>query len=230
MSGQGCSWPVPWLQLASPCAYGAARSGRRTGVADAERWYDPGEVRPRDLVTLPRCTCQSGGMVHLAHRWGACSARLPTGGSGALGHTSAPAPVAVSPGSGADGSRIGAADRAAAPQASLTRPRSDRQSHRGAGRLPLTASLRGVSAPRPVRRRDRREQVALAPGKQRSVGHTLRHHRRRREPGPPRISRQISAPRTRRRSWWRLRPRWTAASVSGSQRSAAAEGSGHGQD
>ena len=39
-------------------------------VADAERWYDPGEVRPRELVMLPRCTCQSGGMFHPAHPWG----------------------------------------------------------------------------------------------------------------------------------------------------------------
>jgi hypothetical protein len=38
-------------------------------VADAERWYEPGEVRPRDLVMLPRWTRQSGGMFHLAHRW-----------------------------------------------------------------------------------------------------------------------------------------------------------------
>ena len=24
-------------------------------VADAERWYDPGEVRPRELAINPRC-------------------------------------------------------------------------------------------------------------------------------------------------------------------------------
>ena len=34
-------------------AYGAARSGRLTGVADAERWYDPGEAKPRDLAINP---------------------------------------------------------------------------------------------------------------------------------------------------------------------------------
>jgi hypothetical protein len=29
-------------------------------VADAERWYEPGEVRPRDLPTLPHCPdCKS---------------------------------------------------------------------------------------------------------------------------------------------------------------------------
>jgi hypothetical protein len=50
-----------------------------TGVADSKRWYEPGEVRSRELVTLPRCTCQSGGMFHPAHLWGPCWVRLPGG-------------------------------------------------------------------------------------------------------------------------------------------------------
>ena len=63
-----------------------ARSGRLTGVADAERWYDPGEVRPRDLAINPRCPdCQSPDpngrppMFHPAHPWGPCWVRLPDG-------------------------------------------------------------------------------------------------------------------------------------------------------
>jgi hypothetical protein len=49
-------------------------------VTDAERWYDPGEVRPRDLVTLPRCPeCKAGPMFHPAHRWGPCWVKMPNG-------------------------------------------------------------------------------------------------------------------------------------------------------
>ena len=43
-------------------------------------WYDPGEVKPRDLVPNPRCPhCKSGGMFHPAHRWAPCQVRLEGG-------------------------------------------------------------------------------------------------------------------------------------------------------
>ena len=55
-------------------------------MADAERWYDPGEVRPLDLALNPRCPdCKSPDrsgrplMFHPAHRWGPCWVRLPGG-------------------------------------------------------------------------------------------------------------------------------------------------------
>ena len=49
-------------------------------VADAGRWYEPGEVTPRDLAINPRCPdCKPGPMFHPAYRWGPCWVRLPDG-------------------------------------------------------------------------------------------------------------------------------------------------------
>ena len=49
-------------------------------MADSERWYKPGEVKPRDLAINPRCPdCKTGPMFHPAHRWGPCWVRLPGG-------------------------------------------------------------------------------------------------------------------------------------------------------
>jgi hypothetical protein len=49
-------------------------------VADPERWYDPGQVKPRDLAIDPRCReCKTGPMFHPAHLSGPCRAKLPGG-------------------------------------------------------------------------------------------------------------------------------------------------------
>ena len=66
------------------------------------------------------------------------------------GHIPAHDLIAVSPGSGGRLSGIGEADRAAAPQASLTGDRSDRQSSSGSGRLVSrgsTVARAGASLP-----------------------------------------------------------------------------------
>jgi hypothetical protein len=57
-----------------------ADRGDLTGVADSERWYQPGEVRPRDLAITPRCPdCKTGPMFHPSHPWGPCWVRMPGG-------------------------------------------------------------------------------------------------------------------------------------------------------
>ena len=49
-------------------------------MADAERWYQPGEVRPRDLAINPRCPdCKTGPMFHPAHPCEPCWVRMPGG-------------------------------------------------------------------------------------------------------------------------------------------------------
>ena len=49
-------------------------------MADSERWYEPGEARPRDLAINPRRPdCKTGPMFHPAHRGGPCWVKLPDG-------------------------------------------------------------------------------------------------------------------------------------------------------
>ena len=91
--------------------------------------------------------CSTWRTVGAVHRQAAQRRAVPVpGGPGALGHTSAPAPVAVSTGSGAGLSPEGRARKGdpaslragrEPPRAKpLTGPRSDRYSPRGAGAVP----------------------------------------------------------------------------------------------
>ena len=59
-------------------AYEARNRGELTGVADAERWYDPGQVKPRTAGAQPALSrLQDRPMFHPAHRWGRAGSGCP---------------------------------------------------------------------------------------------------------------------------------------------------------
>jgi hypothetical protein len=87
-----CARTCKWVWAGAAGAHHACRPtasrdrGDLTGVADSKHWYDPGEVRPREIAPNPRCeSCSSPDphgrppMFHPAHPWGPCWVRPPGG-------------------------------------------------------------------------------------------------------------------------------------------------------